>query len=139
MKPTTKYILATIATIAVLSTVAFFVFRKKDDEGDNGDADTDDRFKDLIGKNVYPSVEDGFSNVRSTPEIKCQFGTGYLWSDVLCIDANVITEAKDKPFGTILSTTTDKDGKIWYKVKLKKAVDGKSEGYVRYDAVSLKP
>lgn len=137
MKPTTKYILATITTIAVLSTVAFFVFRKKDDESDNGDASTEDRFKDLIGKNVYPSVEDGFSNVRSTPEIKC---VGFFaWGKDLCYDTNVITEAKDKPFGTILSTTTDKDGKIWYKVKLKKAIEGKSEGYVRYDAVSLKP
>jgi hypothetical protein len=137
MNKKTKNIIIWSAVGAVLlGTTLYFAFRKpKSDEEENNDAKVDDAVKSLIGKNVYPSSSTGFTNVRTTPKIEC---IGFFaWGRDLCYDTNVIVEAKERPFGTILSSTTDDKGQIWYRVKLKTPVKGQSEGFARWDAVSL--
>ncbi len=103
-------------------------------KGEDGKVTVDSQTAGLIGKTV--NVSDlGYTNIRSTSKID----DGYIgeWFGAR-IGGNVIGEVDSNPIGTIKDTKSGDDGFIWYKVKLTKSIEGKSEGWVREDAVNLK-
>lgn len=129
----TKNVIIISSVVLVLGISAMLMFRKPKDKikEDPNDAETKERLEGLVGKNVYPSSQYGYTYVRETPEIDD-------WIDATPWKANWFKKATEKPFATVLYTTEGSDGYTWYKVKLKTAEDGKTEGFVREDAVSFK-
>ena len=82
----------------------------------------------LIGKKVHYGSE-GYVNVRSSAKVDNENWTSMDYSH------NLLTQAESNPVGTILERLKGEDGYYWYKIKLTKPVGGKTEGYVREDAV----
>jgi len=82
----------------------------------------------LIGKKVHYGSE-GYVNVRSSAKVDNENWTSMDFSH------NLLTQAESNPVGTILERLKGEDGYYWYKIKLTKPVGGKTEGYVREDAV----
>jgi hypothetical protein len=107
-------------------------------------------YQDLVGKVLYPALKssnaeqghlgaEGFSNVRSTPEVNNSQGiwdlgqTNFLYK----VDAGT-------PIGTVTGEQNDNMSPPlrWFKVKLNKPYDGwfgdYTEGWVRGDTVTFK-
>jgi GH24 family phage-related lysozyme (muramidase)/LysM repeat protein len=83
--------------------------------------------KGNIGKTLYPTETEKYTNVRSSPEVN----TGLINN----LDAVVKWPNK---IGKILDATKDDTGKIWYNVQYTK--DGEAAtGWVRSDVVSTAP
>jgi len=82
----------------------------------------------LIGKKVHYGSE-GYVNVRSSAKVDNENWTSMDYSH------NLLTQAESNPVGTILERLKGEDGYYWYRIKLTKPVGGKTEGYVREDAV----
>lgn len=85
----------------------------------------------LIGKKVHYGSE-GFVNVRSSSKVDNE---NWITMD---FSHNILTQAESNPVGTILERLKGEDGYYWYKINLTKPVAGKTEGYVREDAVVVK-
>ena len=82
----------------------------------------------LIGKKVHYGSE-GYVNIRSSAKVDNENWTSMDFSH------NLLTQAESNPVGTILERLKGEDGYYWYKIKLTKPVGGKTESYVREDAV----
>lgn len=136
-------IIAVSAIVLIGGTIAVMNIAKKRKEknregGDGKDAkiDTsDDQTKGDIGKNVKTHPTLGYTNVRSSAAI--DDGWAGTWFGYRPTSGNWIGEVRTNPVGTVKQALTGDDGFFWYKIKLNKALGGKTEGYVRQDAVSF--
>lgn len=115
--------------------LAMYIKRKPTNKGDKKDKkNRNPQTSNLIGREVKIS-DLGYTNIRSSATID----DGYIgaWFGAR-LGGNVIGEVDTNPVGNIIDSKNGDDGLIWYKIKLKKPIEGKSEGWVREDAVNLK-
>lgn len=137
---TRDVVLITVSAAVLIggTIVAIKLLKSKNDnkEGEEADIiDSDEQTEGEIGKLVKTHPTLGYTNVRSTPTV--DDGWMGTWFGYRPTEGNFIGEAKTNPIGTITRAVTGDDGHTWYKVKLKNSINGKTEGYVRQDAVSF--
>ena len=129
---TKKYLMIGGIAAVVLSALgfgAYKVIKKKSHNTSSNKQKTKEEQK-LIGKLVSYGSE-GYINVRSTPKVDNE-----NWG-ALDFSHNLIKQVKSNPVGSIVERVKGEDGYYWYKISLSKTVEGKSEGYVREDAVTV--
>jgi len=127
---TKKYLMiAGIATV-VISGAGFGVFKllKKKSYTTSSNKQKKKEEQKLMSKQVNYGSE-GYVNVRSSPKVDNENWGRFDFSH------NLIKQIKSNPVGNILSRVKGEDGYFWYKISLDQPVNGKSEGYVREDAV----
>lgn len=130
--------LSTVVLVGGTIAVIKIVKKKKDKKKNGKDAKgevSDDQTKGVIGKNVRTHPTLGYTNVRSSAAV--DDGWAGTWFGYRVTDGNWIGEARSNPIGTVISSLTGDDGFTWYKIKLTKSLGGKTQGYVREDAVSF--
>jgi hypothetical protein len=88
-----------------------------------------------IGKEVRTEPTLGYTNVRTSPEV--DDGALGTWFGYRPTEGNFLGKVTTNPVGKIISSLTGNDGYFWYKINLTKAIDGKTVGFVRQDAVSF--
>lgn len=127
---TKKYLMiAGIATV-VISGAGFGVFKllKKKSYTTSSNKQKKKEEQKLMSKQVSYGSE-GYVNVRSSPKVDNENWGRFDFFH------NLIKQVKSNPVGSILSRVKGEDGYFWYKINLDQPVNGKSEGYVREDAV----
>ena len=85
---------------------------------------------DVVDKSIYKRGDESFVNVRTSPKVDNL--SLFDWDD------NLIGKVEKNPVGNVVSSIIGDDGYRWYRVDLRVPLDGKSEGYVREDAVEIK-
>ena len=78
----------------------------------------------MIGKTLNTKYDK--INVRETPVV----------DDGLIFD-NLLGVVRQNPIGVVLESVIGEDGYNWYRVKLTQPLDGRSEGYVREDVITV--
>ena len=85
---------------------------------------------DVVERKAHFNSDEGFVNVRTTPKVD-NFSV-FDWDD------NLLGKISVNPVGTVVTKVTGDDGYRWYRINLRLPIDGKKEGYVREDAITLK-
>ena len=116
-----------VVTLAGIALHKFIESRKYRSKSDRQKEKEEAR---LIGKKVHYGSE-GYVNVRSTPKVDNQNLPVWDFSD------NIIAQLQSNPIGTLLERIKGEDGYYWYRIQLTRPVAGKTEGYVREDAVKI--
>lgn len=120
-----------IATVVLsgASYGAYMYFKKKGYNTSSSKQKKKEEEK-LVTKTVSYGAE-GYVNVRSSPKIDNENWGKFDFSH------NLIKKVSSNPVGSILERVKGEDGYYWYKISLTQPANGKSEGYVREDAVII--
>lgn len=139
----TAIIVGVSALVLIGGTIAVIKIAKNRKEKNRGGGDgddakietSDDQTKGDIGKNVKVHPTLGYTNVRSSAAV--DDGALGTWFGYRPTAGNWIGEVSSNPVGKVMQALTGTDGHFWYKIQLNKSLDGKTNGYVRQDAVSF--
>lgn len=125
-------IIGGIATL-VLSALGFGVYKlvKKKSHDTTSNKQKKKEEQKLVGKLIHYGSE-GYVNVRSSPKVDNENWGKFDFSH------NLIKQVSTNPVGSITERLKGEKGYFWYKIILHKAVEGKTEAYVREDAVVVK-
>jgi len=123
---TKKYIIKGSVAVTVLALVGFGLYKLMKNRKTGNSTQREE--KKLTGMKIHYGSE-GYVNVRSSPRVDNENYGAFDFSH------NLIGQVDTNPVGTIMERTKGEDGYFWYKVKLTRPLNGKTEGYVREDAV----